>query len=239
MRSLSIQNTRHIVDKIFMTKEALSTELIDRKVAGKLLKMSIRTIDRYRHSGQLTTTILDNKIFLKKSEIDDFISRHSRHKKTTYVSTEDTVDTVDKNMDTEDTRENIKSRERTIRSHHEHEINLTDYYKKMYEDLMTELRQRESGLQAANYRIGKLEGQVRYSVPLIEYQQEKRQLLTEGSKYRELAITEKKLREQSESQMKKAYKNFLIERLNKRIYLAIVLALILLQPLWLFLVQKP
>lgn len=220
-----------------MTKEALSTELIDRKVAGKLLKMSIRTIDRYRHNGQLTTTVIDNKIFLKKSEIENFICRHSRQNKTTFVSTEDTVDTVDRNMDTGDARENIKSRERTIRSHHEHEIDLTEYYKKMYEDLMTELRQRESELQAANYRIGKLEGQVRYSVPLIEYQQEKRQLVTEGSHYKQLAITEKNLRQQSESQMKKAYKNFLIERLNKRIYLAIVLAFILLQPLWLFLAR--
>lgn len=223
-----------------MIKEALSTELIDRKTAGKLLKTSIRTIDRYRHSGQLTTTVLDNKIFLKKSEIENFISRHGRQNKATFVSTEDTVDTVDRNMDREDAQENIKSRERrerVVRSHHEHEINLTEYYKKMYEDLMTELRQRESELQAANYRIGKLEGQIRYSVPLTEYQQEKRQLLAEGSQFKQLAITEKKLREQSESQMEKAYKNFLIERLNKRIYLAIVLAFILLQPLWLFLVQ--
>lgn len=206
-------------------------------MAGKLLKTSIRTIDRYRHNGQLTTTILDNKIFLKKSEIENFISRHSRQNKTTFVSTEDTVDTVDRNMDRGDAREKIKSRERTIHSHHEHEIDLTEYYKKMYEDLMTGLRQRESELQAANYRIGKLEGQVRYSVPLIEYQQEKRQLLTEGSHYKQLAITEKNLRQQGESQMKKVYKNFLIERLNKRIYLAIVLAFILLQPLWLFLAR--
>lgn len=214
-----------------MTKEALSTELIERKAAGKLLKMSVRTIDRYRQSGHLTTTVIDNKIFLNKSEIDSFMRRHSRHGNKTLVSTEDTVDRVDRRVDRDDRTERTTEREPIIRGRHEHDINLAEYYKKMYEDLIEDVHQKHSELQAANYRIGQLEGQIRYSVPLVEYQQEKRQLLTEGTHYKKLA-TEREL------QIKKAHKNFLIERFNKRIYLAIVLALILLQPFWLFLVQK-
>ena len=101
---------RHTVDTIFMTKTAILTDIIDRKSAARLLKTSLRTIDRYRHTGRLSTSIIDNKIYLNKAEIEGFIqknSRQSRQAEKSYLSIDKRVDTVDNRVDNdEDDRQN-------------------------------------------------------------------------------------------------------------------------------------
>lgn len=223
-----------------MAIKTLTTDLIDRKTASRLLKTSIRTIDRYRHSGRLSTTIVDNRIYIKKEEISDFIERQSRQRQKTYVSTEDRVDsgsaTHDKGHDNgQDDR--LDKEAEPIRSHHEHDVRMDEYYKKMVEELMRDIREKQEKLEAANYQVGKLETQLRMSVPLVEFQKEKKQLLLESSQYQKIAQQKDEIARQKDGALKRLQKDFFLERLNKRVYLLITLGLILLQPLILLLIK--
>ena len=53
---------------------------IDRKTAAKLLKISIRTLDRYIQADKLSTRKDDGRIWLSKSEILDFKSDKEERK---------------------------------------------------------------------------------------------------------------------------------------------------------------
>lgn len=228
-------------------------DVIDRKAASRLLKVSMRTLDRYRHAGQLTTKIVDNKILLSRSEIIEFmasqrsrINSHARHDKYGDMSRDNEVDSGNKKEEKSDRNENddepifVETRTSTqgqsrreknnenIAEPHARDYELIETYKKMYEQLAVELKARQEELEGAHYRIGQLEGQIRYSVPLPEHKNEMQRLLTSGKQLEE-EVAEKLLR------LKKIREALYYEKLNKRIYLAIVVTLLLLQPLWLLL----
>ncbi len=197
-------------------------DLIDRKAASRLLKISTRTLDRYRQSGRLSTRIIDNKILLSRSEVLDFIHSQSRQEKNVKVSSDNTEDI--QFVETRQVESPITSHERD----HDHDNDLIEMYKKMYEELSLELRKRQDELEGAHYRIGQLEGQLRYSVPLPEHKSEVLKL-TESTQLLEQDILEKQIR------LKKIREAYSYEKLNKRIYLALVIGLLLLQPLWIYL----
>ncbi|MCX6733543.1 MAG: helix-turn-helix domain-containing protein [Candidatus Peregrinibacteria bacterium] len=228
-------------------------DVIDRKAASRLLKVSMRTLDRYRHAGQLTTKIIDNKILLSRSEIIEFmasqrsrITSHARHEKYQDMSRDTGVDSGNKKEEKSDRNENddepifVETRTSTqgqskkeknsenIAEPRARDYELIETYKKMYEQLAAELKMRQEELEGAHYRIGQLEGQIKYSVPLPEHKNEMQRLLTSGKQLEE-EVAEKLLR------LKKIREALYYEKLNKRIYLAIVVTLLLLQPLWLLL----
>lgn len=219
-------------------------DLIDRKAASRLLKISIRTLDRYRQAGHVTTRIVDNKILLSRSEVIEFmagqkdkITRHDRHGKNDSMSSDNSVDKHTQNnsqVDSVDLSDPVfvetrRSPAQDISSH-ERETDVIETYKKMYQQVATELKSRQDELEAAHYRIGQLEGQIRYSIPLPEHKQEVQKLLQSGRQLEE-QIIEKQMR------LRKIRDAFYYERLNKRVYLAIVITLLLLQPLWITLIQ--
>lgn len=230
-----------------MKKTVEVSALIDRKAASRLLKVSLRTIDRYRQKGILSTSIIDNKILLNKKDIEELKSRHSRQQKKEYLSIDTDIDTIDTDVDS---RQGVKRGNRSrkwgktrqdkkttppetgnsdsIGGRHEHDIDLIEFYKKLYEELSAEVKVMQSKLQGANYRVGQLEAQLRYSIPLIEHKKKTVKLLREKNSLEDsLQI--------ARLQFNKAKNLFMNERFNKRIYLILVLALILLQPLWVYL----
>lgn len=228
-------------------------DVIDRKAASRLLKVSMRTLDRYRHAGQLTTKIVDNKILLSRSEIIEFmasqrsrIARHARHEENANMSNDTIVDSGNQYRDSADKNENtdepifvetrtsthgqsrVEKDDSAIPERHARNYELIETYKRMYEQLVAELKARQEELEGAHYRIGQLEGQIKYSVPLPEHRNEMQRLLTSGKQLEE-EVAEKLLR------LKKIREALYYEKLNKRIYLGIVIVLLLLQPLWLLL----
>lgn len=238
--------SRQYKDNKYMSTIVDNKDIIDRKAASRLLKVSMRTIDRYRQSGQITTQIRDNKIFLSKSEILEFIqktteklNRQSRQEKNSKMASDRPVDSVALGEDTstsDDTYTFVNTRtvppdaHRDIESH-PRDIDLIDTYKKMYEEISLELRRRQEELEGAHYRIGQLEGQLRYSIPLPEHKGEILKL-TESAQGLEKDITEKQIR------LKKIREVLYYEKLNKRIYLIVILSLLALQPLWLYLSHR-
>jgi DNA repair exonuclease SbcCD ATPase subunit len=214
-----------------MTKTAISTGLIDRKTASRLLKMSIRTIDRYRQSGRLSTMIVDNKIYLKKEEIRDLVQRHDRQGERVYVSMVDSEDIKDTREDIGDSGDDKQKNHREQmpqHGRHERALELENYYKNIIEDLTNRLQEYQKRLEENQKRVYQLESQLRSSVPLLEYRNETQKLLEEGQ-------TLKKAVQEQQEVIKKAKKALSVENFNKRIYLVLVIGLILLQPLWILL----
>lgn len=100
-------------------------------------------------------------------------------------------------------------------------------YQKLYEELKEEHKHNQKRIEAANYRVGQLEAQVKSMVPLLEYRKQK-----EG--FRKLEVGLKTMVEKREIQLKKARRLLQSEQMNKWVFAILALVLIVLQPvIWL------
>jgi hypothetical protein len=231
-----------------MATYKMSTYTIDRKSASRLLKVTMRTVDRYIKSKHISSKVINGRVWLNKDQIINFRDRQrvkgvlsidnyvdnvdSRVDKHAYTS-DKVVDEsghtinenrVDSDIDNIDNDNNftgtVKSRGKIM------DESANNVYKDLYEKLLEEFDEKQVQLEMAKYRVGKLESQLKYSVPLIEYRKKTTLLLTSGENLKKQLENEKK-------DKLRVYTQFRTERLNKRIYLILAIALILLQPLWL------
>lgn len=214
---------------------------IDRKTAGRLLKVSVRTVDRYISGNRLTFKRREGRIWLDKKEVMK-LKAHRRVDTPVDMSTpkmsidKDDLIPVDMSIDNEgnvyhaveDEDGNIHipearrsgSRPATGRNRDEFEI-----YKNLYEELQAQLQEKEQRLEMANYRVGQLETRVKESIPLLDY---KRDLASELAQKNQL----RKDLDAHLMELDISLNNFREERFNKRIYLLLLFILLVLQPLW-------
>lgn len=201
---------------------------ISRKEASKLLKLSIRTVDRYIKAGKLSTIEEDGRIWLLKGEIERFggvdnVDRVDRHLSTPLSI--DKVDRVDTKMSTLSTADNdVKILGNKKREGRERAM---DFYKKLYEELKLELKEKQERLEVANYRVGQLENQVRNSIPILEYHQQRTEKIQLDNRINQ----QQNLISQLTRQIREI-------SFKKRIFLAVLLTLLALQPLWILLLNQ-
>lgn len=198
---------------------------IDRKAASKLLKVSIRTVDRYISQNKIAAEKIDGRIWLNKKEILA-IKKQNRVDTAGILSDMSTDEmSIDKTVST-----------RVDMSTPDVDIVSTpnkggDVYKKLYEELKDELEIKQNRLEGANYRVGQLEAMVRESVPLLQHQ---KQLSTEKAARLELEEETESLRDKLERLKRKLHE----ESLSKKVYFALLFIILILQPLWLFLLRR-
>lgn len=205
---------------------------LDRKTAGRLLKVSIRTIDRYVKSKKLSTNVVDGRVWLSKKELEGVREEKSRKTTIHRVDMSTSTMSMDNEVDNVDSVELIdqggvdsvstKTRKRKTAN---------AVYKKLYLDQKEELHEKQERLEIANYRVGQLEAQVKNSIPMLEYHQERYEV-----EKREKSL-QTKIDEQN-SVIKKISTVMKYEKFNKRIFLGILLIILALQPLWLLFVYK-
>ena len=131
----------------------------------------------------------------------------------------DNVDkTVDKGVDRVDILSTKNARSRPA----------TETYKKLFQELQEELKEKQERLEVANYRVGQLENQVRNSIPLLQHHQEK-QLRQAEEERASLQI------QASKDSINKLQYSVNSLRYSKRLFLFFFLVLLALQPLWLLL----
>jgi hypothetical protein len=199
---------------------------IDRKTAGRLLKVSIRTIDRYIAKKNLSVEYRNGRIWLNKKEILKLRDR-KRVDNVDRLSTDemsiDKIDVihVDNDVNSDDTVYSHTQKS----SHFKAKEEDTSVYRKLFEDLQFELKQKQERLEGANYRVGQLEALLKESVPLLDYKRDV------GALKAAKELTQKNLDEKlfETEQLSSALKE---EKLNKKVYLIILFILLLLQPLW-------
>ncbi len=204
---------------------------ISRKEAAGLLKVSVRTVDRYVKAKKLSTVVDNGHLWLFGEEIARFNSRQvvdsvdtTVDRLSTHLSTvvdvdrvDTTVDNVDKTVDNRVDSVNILS---TPRKH-------KNTYKKLFYELQTELREKQERLEIANYRVGQLEAQVRNSVPMLEYHKEKYEKDKQEQDLREKLEESVDVIKSLQSRLKQI-------KFTKRMFLIGLLITLALQPLWIY-----
>ena len=208
---------------------------IDRKTAARLLKVSIRTVDRYVASKKLSSVTKEGRIWLNKKEVQGLKKKKQVDKVDAQVRTEKRKMSIDKSVSSPvdmsiDTVDIVSTYSKEKAGSTKQESSGT-IFKKLYEELKEELKTSQNRLEGANYRVGQLEAMVKESVPLLEHQK----LLGESTAAR------LELEEESESlrdKLQKVAKKLKEERLSKRVYFTILFIIMLLQPLWLYFLSR-
>lgn len=187
---------------------------IDRKTAAKQLKVSLRTIDRYVKAKAVKSQRRNGRIWLDKKEI----TRLKRQKTGTIdIVPRPTQNKIDMSIDSVYSVSTLEPKISATRKENEY----VGVYKKLFEELQNENKERQRQLEGANYRVGQLEGQLKDSIPLLDHQ---KMLTAENTKVSSL---QQKL-ETIKAKLKE-------EKINKLVYLIILFIMMMLQPLWLFL----
>lgn len=213
---------------------------ITRKQAADLLDVSTRTIDRYIRNKRLSARKKGGNILLSEEELNNlkvslFQNMHGAspdvegraHRHVDGVAARDNQAIFDAETgEIEETLDRpipVESGSLTKRSERE------TVFEELYDLSRREVREYHNKLEAANYRLGQLETQMKHSVPLLEYH-EKEELVREQEHLIEGKI---KRQEEAVNMMESELKG---ERLNKNIYIGLLFGLLALQPLlWLLL----
>ncbi len=224
---------------------------LSRKQAADLLDVSTRTIDRYIRTKKLNARKKGGSILLSEEELNNlkvatFQNMHGAspdvpgraHRHVDSVSARETqemrqifdADTGEIEEQTEkpipmETMETAVASTKSL----VHKSEREKVFEELYDLSRREVREYNNKLEAANYRLGQLETQMKHSVPLLEFH-EKEELLRE----QEGLITGKMKRTEESLQMMEH--EVKAERLNKNIYIGLLFGILALQPLlWLLL----
>lgn len=205
-----------------MSTEILTNNYtIDRRAASRLLKVSMRTLDRYVKAKKLSTKIVDGRIWLNRDEVGGFRVAKGESIMVGKVDMSTSKMSIDDNVDIVSPLSTTPRKERGGKA----------LYKKLFQDLRDELHEKQERLEIANYRVGQLEAQIRNSIPLLEYHRE----TFERDKQSEAKDIE--LREAHKT-VKNVTTQLQYEKFNKRIFLSVLLVILSLQPLWLLLLYR-
>lgn len=209
---------------------------IARKDAAAVLDVSTRTIDRYIRSKKLAARKKGGNILLNEEEIENLkiarfqnmhgaspkvegrAHRHvdSKNKKTIVDADTGAVEEIEEKAE-------VASTEMTVAAPRD------KVFEELYDLSRREIREVHNKLEAANYKLGQLETQLKHSVPLLDYQEQAEQLRESEE------VVAKKVKYQGETihTLESELKG---EKLNKNIYIGLLFGLLALQPLlWLLL----
>jgi hypothetical protein len=199
---------------------------VDRKAASKMLKVSVRTVDRYIKKKVLTAQNVGGRVWLSKEEVNGM----AHVKNEPYIDTAIDTSTPGASIDIID--DTTDSEQQTLSTSQTRKIDKTSsqshLLKDLYEKAKEELNEKAERLEIANYRVGQLDAQLKNSVPLLEYHREQSEKRIEKAKMIEKF-------EQAQKNISTLGQKLKFEEFNKKILLAILLVLLALQPLWLLL----
>lgn len=124
---------------------------IDRKIASRLLGVSVRTVDRYIRSGKLPAREVNGRVWLSKSSIEKLKQPKSFPRESSRLATMDRRASV-----------STPAVKRVPVSTHAARATKTapaDFYKDLYDEARTTVTDYHKKLEQAQYRIGQLESQ--------------------------------------------------------------------------------
>lgn len=211
---------------------------ISRADAATVLDVSTRTIDRYIRNKRLAARKKGGNILLNDEEIENlkvarFQNMHGASPKVEgrahrHIDSKNTKTIVDADTGiveevSEDTTSEVASKELVAPNMRE------KVFEELYDLARRENREIHNKLEAASYKLGQIETQLKHSVPLLDYQEQSEQL-----REQEETVT-KKVRYQGET-INTLEHELKSEKLNKNIYIGLLFGLLALQPLlWLLL----
>lgn len=209
---------------------ATATKYVDRIEASKILKCSTRTVDRYMRKHRFKTRKDGRRVLIKRTDVDKIIKEQIG--RLVDINENNLGQILDKETPQNEgnlTVKNIKVEKvekKEAKASAEERV-----YKDLYQEVKSELKEKQERLEAATYRVGQLEAEVKSMVPVLEYDQKEKQL-----KEAEATIVQKEA--QSQEMLIKMQAKLRSERVAKWIYLSLVGLLLVAEPilflLWAF-----
>ncbi len=204
------------------------TMYIDRIEASKILKVSTRTVDRYMRKHKFKTRKDGRRILIKKVDIDKIIKENigrlidiKEDNLNEILNKKETSDLVVKDIKIKKVNKEVSEKQSV-----EQEI-----YKELYTEVKKDLTKKQDRLEAATYRVGQLESQVKSMVPMLDYNKKDKALQEAYSAMGQRA-------KQGEEIIQKMEIKLRSERIAKWIYLSLVGTLLVAEPilfmLWAF-----
>lgn len=136
---------------------------VTREEAAHQLDVSTRTLDRWLKSGKLKSKMISRNIFVHANQLAKLLRVQAQKKLR-----------VRKSDRAEDIA--IPSSQSFVTDQYSEE----KVFRQLYEEVNTDLKAKQEKLEAASFRVGQLENQLKNSVPLLEYKQKEDELRQEA-----------------------------------------------------------
>lgn len=123
-----------------------------------MLKVSVRTLDRYINKRIITSKNIAGRILLNEEELITHVKQTRTHTPIHKQPHSQTI-RIERLENNEQVQESdlVNSVEERV-------------YKKLYDEIREDVKNFQQRLEGANYRVGQLESQLKASVPLLEHQ---------------------------------------------------------------------
>lgn len=134
---------------------------IGRDEAAKRIGVSTRTLDRWIRSGKLRYKNVGRAVFVHAGDFDILLKSHGRAFAQAHTAHH---------------TEHTAPHDFSETTHVSATTNNDSIFRKLYEEATQEIKAKQEKLEAAGFRVGQLETQLKNSVPLIEYKQKEEEL---------------------------------------------------------------
>ncbi len=149
---------------------------IDREWAAARLGVSSRTIDRHIQAGRIRTRRIGKKMFLEDEDVELLRNQDSARKADDYVIIMD-------NQKDAPTQEIIHPRDASTGLSPVDVAAVTELVR-LYEETRTIIAEKDNTIKDLSYKLGKVETELRNTVPLVDYN--KATFLLETAKTRQV-----------------------------------------------------
>ena len=203
-----------------------STIYVDRDEASTILKVSTRTVDRYIRKHKFKTRKDGRRVLMKRADIDKLIQEQigqfideKNAKLDNKISEQKAVQNTT-SITVKDVKvEAVKKQTKDEKAAKEEAV-----YKNLYTEAKKELKEKQERLDAATYRVGQLESQVKTMVPMLEFSKKEKELKEVKGVIEQKEIDKLQVVNKMENKLKN-------ERMAKWVYLSLVGMLLVLEPI--------
>ena len=148
---------------------------VARETAAETLGISTRTLDRYIKRGKLRTKSVGGRnVLIHEKDLAQFARKLSGGKSRPAKRTTHSMKREFEGEAVEVATENVEEK----------------VFRELYEEANKDLKTKQEKLEAASFRVGQLEAQLKSSVPLLEFKQREETLRGESVRLKERLITE-------------------------------------------------
>ncbi len=231
------------------TSQSLSH--LPRERAAELLKISVRTLDRYIRRGFLRAERFDRNVFIPRPSFERYYQKQAKRgflppfselraggggvMTGQALQPSGEVEAESEVLGTHPAQRGAfggpKAEEEFTSHERDYDLKPVSIYKSLYEELKEKHEEQQRRMEGAHYRVGQLEAQLKNMVPLLEVKQERKRFEAMDRQYK-ATLQEAKVRVVQTRRVAET------ERYNKAIYIALVYILLALQPVFWALGQR-
>lgn len=203
-----------------------ATLYVDRIEASKILKTSTRTVDRYMRKYHFKTRKDGRRVLIKRVDIDKIIKDHvGRIMDIDDENLNQFLNKAEGQATEQDKASNLAVSDIKVESIKEPEAKMDNrIYKELLQETKKELKEKQERLEAATYRVGQLESQVKSMVPMLDYTKKDEELQEAFHTMEQKAAQNQELIDHMERKLRS-------ERIAKWIYLSLVGLLVIAEPI--------